>query len=79
MARELASRGITANAVAPGFIQTEMTEKLSDKAREAIYKQIPLGKLGTPHDVAQVCLFLASRDADYITGQTIVVDGGMAI
>ena len=79
VARELASRGITANAVAPGFIQTEMTEKLNDKAREAIYKQIPLGKLGTPHDVAQVCLFLASSDADYITGQTIVVDGGMAI
>ncbi len=79
VARELASRGITANAVAPGFIQTEMTEKLSEKAREAIYKQIPLGKLGTPHDVAQVCLFLASSDADYITGQTIVVDGGMAI
>ncbi len=79
VARELASRGITANAVAPGFIQTEMTEKLSEKAREAIHKQIPLGKLGTPHDVAQVCLFLASSDADYITGQTIVVDGGMAI
>jgi 3-oxoacyl-[acyl-carrier protein] reductase len=79
VAREFASRGITANAVAPGFIQTEMTEKLTDKAREAIFKQIPLGKLGTPKDVANVCLFLASSDADYITGQTIVVDGGMAI
>ena len=79
VAREFASRGITANAVAPGFIQTEMTEKLSDKAKEAIFKQIPLGKLGTPRDVANACLFLASSDADYITGQTIVVDGGMAI
>ncbi len=79
VARELASRGITANAVAPGYIQTEMTEKLNEKAREAIYKQIPVGKLGTPKDVANVCLFLASSDADYITGQTIVVDGGMAI
>ena len=79
IAREFSSRGITANAVAPGFIQTEMTDKLSDKAREEIFKQIPLGKLGTPKDVAGVCLFLASSDADYITGQTIVVDGGMAI
>ncbi len=79
VAREFASRGITANAVAPGYIQTEMTDKLSDKAREEIFKSIPLGKLGTPQDVAGVCLFLASADADYITGQTIVVDGGMAI
>lgn len=79
IAREFSSRGITANAVAPGFIQTEMTEKLSDKAREEIFKQIPMGKLGTPKDVAGVCLFLASSDADYITGQTIVIDGGMAI
>jgi 3-oxoacyl-[acyl-carrier protein] reductase len=79
VAREFASRNITANAVAPGFIQTEMTEKLSEKAKEAIFKQIPLGKLGAPNDVANACLFLASSDADYITGQTIVVDGGMAI
>jgi 3-oxoacyl-[acyl-carrier protein] reductase len=79
IAREFSSRGITANAVAPGFIQTEMTEKLSEKAKEEIFKQIPMGKLGTPKDVAGVCLFLASTDADYITGQTIVVDGGMAI
>ncbi|MFH1359628.1 MAG: 3-oxoacyl-[acyl-carrier-protein] reductase [Candidatus Omnitrophota bacterium] len=79
IARELASRDITVNAVAPGFIQTEMTEKLSEKAREAIFKTIPMGKLGTPQDVAGVCLFLASQDADYITGQTIVVDGGMAM
>lgn len=79
IAREFASRGIQANAVAPGFIQTEMTDKLSDKAREEIFKQIPMGKLGTPKDVAGVCSFLASSDADYITGQTIVIDGGMAI
>ncbi len=79
IAKEFASRNITANAVAPGFIQTEMTEKLSDKAREEIFKQIPLGKLGSPEDVANVCLFLASPAANYITGQTIVVDGGMAI
>jgi len=79
IAREFSSRGITANAVAPGFIQTEMTDKLSEKAREEIFKQIPLGKLGTPKDVAGVCLFLASSDADYITGQTIVIDGGMAM
>jgi len=79
IAREFASRGITANAVAPGYIQTEMTDKLTDKAREEIFKTIPLGQLGTPQDVAGVCRFLASHDADYITGQTIVVDGGMAI
>ena len=79
IAREMASRGITANAIAPGYIQTEMTEKLTDKAREDIFKSIPLGKLGSPKDVAGVCSFLASSGADYITGQTIIVDGGMAI
>jgi len=79
IAREFASRGITANAVAPGYIQSEMTEKLSDKAREDIFKTIPLGKLGTPKDVAGTCLFLASEKANYITGQTLVIDGGMAI
>ncbi len=56
-----------------------MTDKLTDKAREQIFKTIPLGKLGTQQDVANTCLFLASSDADYITGQTIVVDGGMAM
>ena len=79
IAKEFASRGITANAVAPGYIKSEMTEKLSEKAAEEIFKTIPLGKLGTPKDVAGVCLFLASPNADYITGQTIVVDGGMAM
>jgi len=79
VAKEFASRSITVNAVAPGYIQTDMTAKLSDKAREELLKVIPLQKLGTPHDVAGVCLFLASADADYITGQTIVVDGGMGM
>lgn len=79
VARELASRGITANAVAPGYIQTDMTGELSEKAREDILKSIPLGRLGQASDVAGTCLFLASKEADYITGQTIVVDGGMAI
>ncbi len=79
VAREFASRGITANAVAPGYIETEMTGQLKDQVREEILKKIPSGRLGTAEDVAGVCLFLASDDAAYITGQTIVVDGGMAI
>ena len=79
VARELALRNITVNAVAPGYIQTDMTAKLSDDAREQMLKNIPLNRLGTPEDVARTCLFLASSDADYITGQTIVVDGGMAM
>jgi len=79
IARELASRGITVNAVAPGYIQTDMTAQLTDKVREELLKRIPLKTLGTTHDVAGACLFLASKAADYITGETIVVDGGMAI
>jgi 3-oxoacyl-[acyl-carrier protein] reductase len=79
IAKEFASRNITANAVAPGFIKSEMTEKLSEKASEEIFKAIPLRRLGTPKDVAGVCLFLASSDADYITGQTIIIDGGMGM
>jgi 3-oxoacyl-[acyl-carrier protein] reductase len=79
IARELASRGITANAIAPGYIQTAMTAKLSEPVREELLKMIPLGILGTAKDVAGACLFLASQEASYITGQTIVVDGGMAI
>ncbi|MBF0521882.1 MAG: 3-oxoacyl-[acyl-carrier-protein] reductase [Candidatus Omnitrophica bacterium] len=79
IAKEFASRGITSNAVAPGYIQSDMTDKLNEKAKEEIFKTIPLGKLGSPQDVAGVCLFLASSKADYITGQVIVVDGGMAI
>ncbi len=79
VAREIASRGITANVVAPGYIQTDMTAHMKEKARDEILKNIPIGRLGSPQDVAGVCLFLASKEADYITGQTIVVDGGMAI
>lgn len=79
VAKELASRGITVNAVAPGYIQTDMTAQLSGSAREEILKRIPLGTFGTADDIAGTCLFLASQKADYITGQTIVVDGGMAI
>ena len=78
-ARELASRGITVNAVAPGFICTEMTEVLSDKVKEAACTQIPLGKFGEPEDVAQAVAFLASDEARYITGQVLHVDGGMAM
>lgn len=78
-AKELASRGITVNAVAPGFIETEMTEVLSEGVREAAVRQIPLGKFGKPEDIAKTVAFLASEDAGYITGQVIQVDGGMAI
>ncbi len=79
IAREVASRGITVNCVAPGYIQTDMTAQLSEKTREEILKNIPLQRFGTARDVADVCVFLASKDADYMTGQTILVDGGMAI
>jgi 3-oxoacyl-[acyl-carrier protein] reductase len=78
-ARELASRGITVNAIAPGFIETAMTAKISPEAREALLKQIPLGNLGQPDDVANAVLFLASPAARYITGQVLPVDGGMAM
>ena len=78
-ARELASRNVTVNAIAPGFIQTEMTAKLPDDVKAKMMEAIPMAKLGTPRDVANACLFLASNEADYITGQTIVVDGGMVM
>lgn len=78
-AKELASRNITANAVAPGFIDTEMTHKLSEETRAKMLEMVPLARMGLPRDIANVCLFLASSDADYITGQTIVVDGGMVM
>ena len=77
VARELASRGITCNAVAPGFIETEMTEAMPEAARETEKKQIPLQRTGQVSDVAGVAAFLASDLADYITGQVISVDGGM--
>jgi 3-oxoacyl-[acyl-carrier protein] reductase len=79
VARELASRNITANAIAPGFIPTDMTAKLNPKIQEQLIAQIPLGKLGSPEDVAAAAAFLASDDAAYITGQVLVVDGGMVM
>ena len=79
VAKELASRGITSNVVAPGYIRTDMTAQLGEKVQEEILKNIPLGRLGEASDVAGACLFLASKAADYITGQTIIVDGGLAI
>jgi 3-oxoacyl-[acyl-carrier protein] reductase len=79
LARELASRNITVNAVAPGFILTEMTGKLPDKVKEEYLTQIPLGRAGTPDDVANAVKFLISEDAAYITGITIVVSGGMVM
>ena len=79
MARELASRGITVNAVAPGFVDTEMTQVLSDDVKKAACAQIPLGRFGQPSDIANMVAYLASDKADYITGQVISVDGGMNI
>lgn len=76
-AKELASRHITVNAIAPGFIETEMTEVLSEKVKEAAKAQIPFGTFGQPEDIAKTAAFLASDDARYITGQVICVDGGM--
>lgn len=77
VAKELASRGITANVVAPGYVDTDMTISLSDKAKEMMVSQIPLGRVGTPDDIAAAVLFLASGPAGYITGQVIHVNGGM--
>ena len=78
-AKELASRGITVNAIAPGFIDTEMTGALSEKVQEQILTQIPLGTFGKPEDIANCAAFLASDEAAYITGQVIQVDGGMCM
>jgi 3-oxoacyl-[acyl-carrier protein] reductase len=79
IARELASRNVLVNAVAPGFIDTDMTSALTDDQRSALAKQIPLGRLGAPEDIARAVLFLASDQAGYITGQVLVVDGGMVM
>ncbi|MEY2503023.1 MAG: 3-oxoacyl-[acyl-carrier protein] reductase [Verrucomicrobiota bacterium] len=79
LARELASRGITVNAVAPGLIETDMTTVLSDEVRQAILQKVPLGKLGEPDDIAGAVAYLASAEAKYITGQVLTVDGGMVM
>lgn len=78
-AKEAASRGITVNAIAPGFIETDMTEKLSDKVKEGAKMQIPLGRFGKPEHVAEAVSFLVSEGAEYITGQVLHVDGGMVM
>ena len=79
VARELSSRGITCNAVAPGFIATDMTEQMPQAAKDALEEKIPLQRVGTPQDIADVVAFLASDKASYLTGQVICVDGGMSI
>jgi 3-oxoacyl-[acyl-carrier protein] reductase len=77
VARELASRGVRSNAIAPGFIATDMTNALPESARDAASASIAMGRFGTPEDIAAAVAFLASDDASYITGQVIAVDGGM--
>jgi 3-oxoacyl-[acyl-carrier protein] reductase len=78
-AREVASRGVTVNAIAPGFIETEMTKVLSDNTKQEFLRQIPLGFAGSPIDVANAVLFLVSEEARYITGHVLNVDGGMVM
>ena len=78
-AKEFASRKVTCNAIAPGFIATEMTDAIPEAAKEALIKNIPLGILGAPEDIAALTTFLASDDARYITGQVVTCDGGMTM
>ena len=78
-AKELAPRGITVNAIAPGYIATDMTDQITDQAKESLITKIPLGRIGSPIDIAASALFLASDEAGYITGQTLTVDGGMVM
>ena len=79
VAQELASRGVTANCVAPGFMTSAMTDALNDQQREGILSRIPLGQMGTGDDIGAACVYLASREAGYVTGQTLHVNGGMAM
>ncbi|MEC8927966.1 MAG: 3-oxoacyl-ACP reductase FabG [Verrucomicrobiota bacterium] len=79
VAKELASRGVTANVIAPGFIDTDMTGDLSDEVRETAKSHIPLGEFGVPEDIAAAAVYLASPDARYVTGQVLTVDGGMVM
>jgi len=79
LAKELATRGVSVNCIAPGYIKTRMTEVLSDQVKESVLTQIPMKKIGSPTDIAQAALFLASSMSDYITGQVITVDGGMVM
>ncbi|HRK96092.1 MAG TPA: 3-oxoacyl-ACP reductase FabG, partial [Rhodospirillales bacterium] len=79
LAKEVASRGITANCIAPGFIETEMTRELAERGREGVLAAIPAGRFGTSDDVAACVVFLASEEAAYVTGQTLHVNGGMAM
>ena len=78
-AKELGSRGITVNCIAPGYISTEMTDQLAEKIKQELINRIPLGYIGKPNNIASAALFLASDEAEYITGQTVSVDGGMLI
>ncbi|WP_026792811.1 3-oxoacyl-[acyl-carrier-protein] reductase [Pleomorphomonas oryzae] len=79
LAAEVATRGITANCVAPGFIETPMTDALNDKQKEGTLAAVPMGRLGTSEEIAAACVYLASREAAYVTGQTLHVNGGMAM
>ena len=79
LAQEVASRGITINCIAPGFIATAMTDALSDNQKEHLLTEIPSGRLGTAEDIAAACVYLASMEAAYVTGQTLHVNGGMAM
>lgn len=79
VAREVASRGITVNAIAPGFIETDMTRKLTEEQKKKLLQNIPMQRMGTPEDVAKVVAFLSSSNADYLTGQVIAVDGGLTM
>ncbi len=79
LAIEVASRGITANVIAPGFIQTAMTEVLTDEVKDELLKRVPIGSMGTPEDIAAAVVYLASPEAGYLTGATLHINGGMAM